>query len=394
MKIYADGPSLSTLRAKLSGLPNLGLFIIDKPMLRHLPVATPRPDIAKFTRILAGKEKGTAPPLIEYLVDEVVLEPIVTVLLGRPWTNEGPDRESQKSYLDNFIEFWVRMGYDFVRFERGLPFQIKQILAPDAAPGSAKQRAWAEEHSGSIQSWEDFERYPWPKVEEMDFFPFEYLNANLPDGMGLLTCHAGGIFEHLSWIMSLEGLGLALIDDPGLVRAVSNQIGGLFLSFYKHLLDLDRVAAIFAGDDMGFRTGTLISPSDLRKYCLPWQARFAAMAHGKGIPYHLHSCGNIMAVMEDLVETVGIDGKHSFEDAILPVEEFQARYGDRIAVLGGLDVHILASSTQDGVRQKTRALIEACGKRGRYAIGSGNSIPSYVPVENYLAMIDEALDQK
>jgi uroporphyrinogen decarboxylase len=210
--------------------------------------------------------------------------------------------------------------------------------------------------------------------------------------MGLLTCHAGGIFEHLSWIMSLEGLGFALIDNPELVRAVSDRIGGLLADFYRHLLDLDRVAAIFAGDDMGFRTATLISPADLRKYCLPWQARFAAMTHQKGIPYYLHSCGNIMAVMEDLVERVGIDGKHSFEDAILPVEEFQVRYGGRIAVLGGLDVHILAYSTADEVRKKTRNLIEACGKRGRYAIGSGNSIPSYVPVENYLAMVDEALD--
>jgi uroporphyrinogen decarboxylase len=211
--------------------------------------------------------------------------------------------------------------------------------------------------------------------------------------MGLLTCHAGGIFEHLSWIMSLEGLGYALIDDPWLVSAVSSQIGGLLSDFYRHLLDLDRTAAIFAGDDMGFRTGTLISPADLRKYCLPWHRQFAAMAHEKGIPYYLHSCGNIMAVMQDLIEDVGIDAKHSFEDAILPAEEFQARYGGRIAVLGGLDVHILAHSQPERVRQKTKELIEVCGKRGRYAIGSGNSIPSYVPVENYLAMVDEALDQ-
>jgi len=380
-------PPTSPLLAKRGSI-----IYIYKPMLRHLPVATPRPDIDKFARILAGKEKSAPPPLIEYLVDEVVLEPIVTGLLGRQWTKEGPDRESQKAYLNNFIEFWARMGYDFVRFERGLPFKINQVLAPDAAPGSAKQRAWAEEHSGSIQSWEDFEQYPWPKVEEMDFFPFEYINANLPDGMGLLTCHAGGIFEHLSWIMSLEGLGFALIDDPELVRAVSTRIGGLLEDFYRHLLDLDRVAAVFAGDDMGFRTATLISPADLRKYCLPWQARFAGMAHQKGFPYYLHSCGNILAVMEDLVETVGIDGKHSFEDAILPVEEFQARYGGRTAVLGGLDVHILAHSTPEGVRKKARELIEICGRRGRYAVGSGNSIPSYVPVENYLAMVDEALD--
>jgi hypothetical protein len=65
-------------------------------------------------------------------------------------------------------------------------------------------------------------------------------------------------------------------------------------------------------------------------------------------------------------------------------------YGQRIAVLGGLDVNILASSTPEAARQKTRDLMETCGRIGRYAVGSGNSIPSYVPVANYLAMIDEA----
>jgi len=339
-----------------------------------------------------GRAKTVMPPLVEYIVDDVVMKPIVADLLGRRWVEEGPDRDSQKAYLDNFIEFWYRLGYDIVRFERDLGFTKNQILAPDTAPGSAKPRAWADEHHGSITHWGDFERYPWPKVEDMDFFPFEYLNRHLPDGMGLMTCHAGGLFEHLSWIMSYEGLCLALYDSPDLVKAVADRLGELMAAFYEHLLDLENVVAIFPGDDMGFRTGTLIAPSDLRKYCLPWHKRFAAMAHEHGLPYFLHSCGNVEAIMEDLISDVGIDGKHSFEDNILPVQDFQTRYGERIAVLGGLDVNILAASSPEQVRQHTRRLIESCGSRGRYAIGSGNSIPSYVPVANYLAMVDEALE--
>ena len=96
--------------------------------------------------------------------------------------------------------------------------------------------------------------------------------------------------------------------------------------------------------------------------------------------------------MEDLIDDVGIDGKHSYEDAIIPVQDFQARYGDQIAVLGGMDLNILAGTPDvDAVRRHTRFLIETCGSRGRYAVGSGNSIPSYVPLDNYLAMVDEAL---
>ena len=53
------------------------------------------------------------------------------------------------------------------------------------------------------------------------------------------------------------------------------KLGALLTQFYAHLLDLDHLIAIFPGDDMGFRTATLIAPNALRKYCLPWHKRFA-----------------------------------------------------------------------------------------------------------------------
>ncbi|MFZ8850821.1 uroporphyrinogen decarboxylase family protein [Fervidibacter sp.] len=155
---------------------------------------------------------------------------------------------------------------------------------------------------------------------------------------------------------------------------------------------MKNLIAVFPGDDMGFRSGTLVSPEALRKYCLPWHKKWAEMAHKRGLPYFLHSCGNVLAIMDDLINDVGIEGKHSFEDAIITAEEFQRLYSDRIAVLGGVDLNILSAATPEKVRQRTRQLIETCGAKSRFAIGSGNSIPTYVPVENYLAMIDEALD--
>lgn len=356
-----------------------------------IPLQSPQPDAAGFVNILMGRVPQSRTPLVEYIVDDVVMKPVVEHVLRRRWVDYGPDRESQRAYLDNFIEFWYRMGYDFVRFETGLPFPESKLTIADAAPGSPKSRDWADEHHSALSSWEDFERIPWPRVEEFDFFPYEYLNSHLPEGMGLISSHGGGIFEHISWMMSLEGFCSVLINDSSLIKAVSERIGELMVKFYRHLLTLDRLVAVFPGDDMGYNVGTLISPNDLRKYFLPWHKQFAAMAHEKGLPYFLHSCGNLEKIMPDLIDDVKIDGKHSYENNIIPVQEFQKKYGDRIAVLGGLDLNILGASTPQEVRRQTRALIESCGARGRYAVGSGNSIPSYVPVNNYLAMVDEAL---
>jgi uroporphyrinogen decarboxylase len=365
----------------------------------NLPVRNPKPDGKYFINYLMGTTKGGRVPLVEYLIDEMVMRPVVTELLGRTWVAEpwpvisATDRAAQSAFLDNFIRFWYYMGYDIVRFERSLGFPSRTLAAPDTAENSTRDRAWSDEHRGMIRNWDDFERYPWPRYENTDFFPYEYLNSHLPDGMGLIVCHAAGMLEHLESLMSYEGLAYAVHDGPDLVQAISDRVGELMTRYYEHLLTLDKVIAIFPGDDMGFRSGTLIAPDHLRRFTLPYHKRFAAMTHARGLPYFLHSCGNLAKIMDDLITEVRIDGKHSFEDAILPVEEFQMIYGDRIAVLGGVDVHRLASDTPKEIRARVRFLIETCGGRGRYAIGSGNSIPSYIPPVNYLSMIDEALDQ-
>ncbi len=343
------------------------------------------PDAKQAIDHLMGRVRLNRPPLVEYIVDEAVTRPVLEQM-GRAWVDGSSDLTG---WVDNFAFFFQAMGYSLVKFELALPFVSRHLLAPDTAPTVQRDRSWNDQHHGAITSWAAFEQYPWPRIEDFDFSPFETLNKRLPDGMGLMLSHGGGPFEILSNLLSYEGLCLALYDDFELVKAVQDRVGELMERFNAHLLDLDRVVALFPGDDMGFRSGTLISPDHLRQLSLPWHRRFAVMAHERGMPYFLHSCGRITSILDDLIQTVGIDGKHSFEDAIIPVESFQKQYGSGIAVLGGLDLNILAAGTPELVRARTRFLIDTCNARGRYAIGSGNSIPSYIPVENYLSMVEE-----
>jgi uroporphyrinogen decarboxylase len=118
--------------------------------------------------------------------------------------------------------------------------------------------------------------------------------------------------------------------------------------------------------------------------------KICEVAHARNLPFLLHSCGNIEKIMDDLIETVGIDARHSFEDAVTPIEQAVANYGDRIALLGGVDMDILGRGTEQEVRRRVRAIINACAPSGRFALGTGNSIASYVNCNNYLAMLDEA----
>ncbi|RLI23785.1 uroporphyrinogen-III decarboxylase-like protein, partial [Candidatus Bathyarchaeota archaeon] len=119
-----------------------------------------------------------------------------------------------------------------------------------------------------------------------------------------------------------------------------------------------------------------------------WQKRCVEAAHRRGLPFILHSCGNLEAVMEDLISYVGIDAKHSYEDEITPVTEAKRRYGDRIAILGGVDMDKLARLSVGEVKEYTLNVLKACAPGGGYALGSGNTIANYIRVENYLAMLE------
>jgi len=124
---------------------------------------------------------------------------------------------------------------------------------------------------------------------------------------------------------------------------------------------------------------------------LPWFKKYAALAHAHGKVFWYHCCGNIYnGVIEDLIDDVQVDGFHSFQDIIMPVTEFKARYGGRVAILGGVDVDSLARLEEPALRKYIRTVLERCMPGGRFALGSGNSVTNYVPLENYLIMLEEA----
>jgi uroporphyrinogen decarboxylase len=203
-----------------------------------------------------------------------------------------------------------------------------------------------------------------------------------------MTSRAHSIFEELSWAFGLESLAYALYDNPDLVQAVADRVGQVHLAAAKVHVQFPKMRFLFGGDDMGHKTGTLVSPDALRKYVLPWHKKIVEVAHEAGRPYFLHSCGNIEKIMGDLVDDVGIDGRHSFEDAIEPVEEFYRRWGDKTAVLGGVDVDFLCRRGEDAIRARVREILDVC-QGGRYALGTGNSVANYIPLDSYLAMLDE-----
>lgn len=351
-------------------------------MLSHLP--KPGPDVEKFKAVLRRRPTNTV-PLVELAIAEEVLEAVK----GEPLIPLPPNADSfqRQAGIQDRIELWRGLGYDYYRVRAEIPFQVETLGAKDTAVSGEGNRQWANEHQGAIRSKEDLDRYPWPAPAAIDFSNAEAAAGCLPEGMGLIG-FSGGVLEWSGNLLGIEGLMLMLYDQPELVRAVVDRVGQTILDAFSVFCQMEQVFAIWLGDDMGFKTSTLIRPEHLREYILPWHARYAELAHRTGRLFLLHSCGHVEAVMPDLLDSVGIDAKHSFEDVIVPVEEFKRRWGSRVAVLGGVDVDLLGRRSPEDVRRRTIEILEACAPGGGYACGSGNSITNYVPPANYLAMVE------
>ena len=284
------------------------------------------------------------------------------------------------------------LGYDYVRCgidDLVMPLVDRLTAEDTAALQKTGGRQYQEEHRGPITTWEEFESYPWPDAEPLCTRSLEWYEENLPEDMCILGGLTGHFAEFLSILMGYETLCYALADNRGLVEAISRRLTEMYEKVTLRVLEFERVKFIWGSDDMGFKTATLVSPDDLREFVLPGHKRLAELTHQAGRPYLLHSCGNLEAIMDDLVNDVGIDAKHSFEDTIEDVVDVKERYGDRIAVLGGIDVDFLCRASESEIRERVRNTLDACMPGGGYCLGSGNSVANYIPVDNYLAMLDE-----
>jgi uroporphyrinogen decarboxylase len=348
----------------------------------------PDPDYRRLIQTLRRKGDPARVPFLELFADPEIIGAVLDEAPA-PAKDKIQDRATLNLWVDQRIRFWHCLGYDAFWLGATLSWgRLHSLESGDTAGYPREKRTWVNEQRGRITSWQDFEQYPWPSFKDVDFYPMEYAGRHIPDGMGIIA-QIGGVLEPAMWLMGYETFALALYEQPDLVTAIFKRLIEVYAPLAVALVQLDGVIALWMGDDMGYKTGPMISPKHLRAHVFPIQKQIAAIAHAAGLPFLLHSCGNLESVMEDLIEDVGIDAKHSYEDVIEPVEQFCARYGERISVIGGVDMDLLTRGSEEQIRARTRQILTSCAGTGGYILGSGNSLANYIPPENFLAMLDE-----
>ena len=337
-------------------------------------------DYTYMLDVLANRRPARL-PIYEHFINVESMENILDRQFGELLHGDERDREE---FFRQFCGFWQEMTYDTVSFE----VCITEILPDHGAINGGRP--------GPIQNRQDFERFPWAELPDRFWAKakpqFDLLRRTLPEGMKAIGGVGNGAFEISEDLVGYQYLAYMQADDPELYAELYDRIGDLMAQIWKDFLReyTDVFCICRMGDDLGFKTSTLVSPQTLRKTVFPQYKKVLDQVKAAKMPFLYHSCGKIFPVMEDVI-ALGINAKHSNEDIIAPFDTWIERYSDRIGLCGGIDVDILCQKTPEEIfddvfERGTRFRAAANG----YALGSGNSIPPYVPRDGYLAMIEAA----
>jgi uroporphyrinogen decarboxylase len=332
-----------------------------------------KPDFDVFLKALRGG-KTPRPVLFDFLMSEHIAGPIA----GKP------EDDTPFAYYKRNFRVFEAMGYDWAPVSPpSFGFNIGRAHSKESMTLDETQ---------VVRDWADFERYEWIEPDERIPEFLQGLVPVMPEGTKFFVWGPGGVQENAINILGFSNLMVKLYEDPELVRAVVDGVGSRLLKYYEYALQVPEVGVIMCNDDWGFKTQTMMSPKHIRQYVFPWHKKAVEAAHAAGRPAVLHSCGEHRVIMDDIIGDMRYDGKHSYEDAIQPVEEAWDAYGGRLCIMGGMDMDFMCRAAPEDVYARARAMLLKTRERGRYMLGTGNSLAPFLPLPQYAAMRKAAYD--
>ena len=292
------------------------------------------------------------------------------------------------------------------------------IWGKGAGIGGAEGAGYSSERGGyplaGATSVADIDNFAWPDPDDFDYQVVADVLNTVPDdiarfakiqwvtqgeGQPRLSAARGGgpWIPLLCSLFDLFGMQDTLINlraAPKLIEAAIAHVEEFTLGFAKRLLDVTQgVADVFYyGDDFAGQRGMLISPDDWRRFLKPTYRKIYGLGNSYGMKVWIHECGTFRPVLSDMID-IGMDVWETVQ-VHLPGNEpevLKREYGQDLAFYGAVGTQrTLPFGTIEDVRAEVRERIRVLGRGGGYICGSDHSIMADVPIENVLAMLDEA----
>ncbi|MBN2853652.1 MAG: hypothetical protein JXQ23_13030 [Clostridia bacterium] len=348
----------------------------EKNLHRLLEITEKRkPDFNNLLKVL-NKDIPDRPTLFEFFFNDHMYENLTG------FTMKG------KSFFDlNIIkmEAFRNAGFDYftLSYPEKLVFKTSEHHT---------EKSISLNETVIIRTKDDFLDYSWPSIQQCDLTYFDQIKKFIPEGMKAIPYGPGGVLENVTQLLGYNNLCYMLYDDREFLKEVFDKVGGILLDYYQTVAGHDIVGAMIVNDDWGFNTQTMLSADNMREFVIPWHKKIADVIHQSGKKAILHSCGQLAEVMDDIIDYIGYDAKHSYEDNIMKVEDAYPWLQGRIAVLGGIDLDFIYKNDNSAIYERAKKMLELTELKGGYALGTGNSVPYYIENEKYYSLLLAALE--
>ena len=246
---------------------------------------------------------------------------------------------------------------------------------------------------GAFKSFEEFESSPPLEVNtprRVKYFKQMRKTEKESQGKIAIIPAVWGLFEPTWQVFGFSTFS-KLLTDPRKIKVVFDRFGKFLVDLIKTFIEWGETDAIMIMDDYGYKSGLLMSPKNYRIYVLPWLEECCKIAHKAGLKVILHSCGDIIELLEDFVR-IGIDAIHPFEPTTANPEydifKLYEKFSGKITFIGNVSPQDLADKEPIFIENYTKNLIKKLAPGGGFILSSGHSINPSVKLENYLAMHD------
>lgn len=191
-----------------------------------------------------------------------------------------------------------------------------------------------------------------------------------------------------SWMMGTENTLIAMMEEPELVEDMFDTYLSRCETLFSRVWDAGyHFDEIFWYDDMGYKGTTFFSPNMYRSMLQPYHKRAVDWAHNRGIYAQLHSCGDVMTLLPDIVAT-GVDALNPLEvKAGMDAFKIKKEYGDRLVLHGGINAVLW--NDKDAILEEIDRKVPVLKENGGFIFSSDHSIPNSVSLENMKAIVEE-----
>ncbi len=191
-------------------------------------------------------------------------------------------------------------------------------------------------------------------------------------------------YDKTQGVIGSERLLMAMAQEPEWIADIFMTWSDMIVESAQMMIDGGfEFDGAFFYDDMGYRNGPLFSPQMYRDLCQPAHAKICDFFHRYGLKVILHSCGNVAALIPDLIDA-GFDCLEPLEvKAGMDLVALKERYGDRLAFMGGIDVRAMADDDPRVIEEEIATKIGLAKRGGGYIYHSDHSVPDNVSFERY-----------